>query len=329
MKKKILLFLVLFFISSSNVMAAGCVSSFTASGSTRRANGHQSQWFNNGSYETTGGSVSDSCFSISGGGSVVNVKASGGTFQFSPQKTGTATVTYTLSASCSCSKKSISKTAYFKFSEWGLNSLEVKGYTLSPKFYNMTMEYTITVPENVNTVDLVLYPIEKGASIKVNGISASAGNVTAQIINNKITILVTTSVGDARTTTISVKRGGVVASCDYSTEEAAEAQAKKECTNYNITMDRSTGCYTYNCLSSDSSSKSTSSKSSSSTSSSKKSSSIMSSKISSDSSDDNPETGSAEMYLIWFLGFAAVGYAVWYYKNVKNMDNIDNNPNAN
>ena len=284
MKKSmiLLIFLFSFFLLSDDVMAdktSNCIASLSPVGSNRRAYGHQSQWFSNGSY-TVKGSVSSNCVTVSGyNSSIVKLNISGTSFTFSPQKTGQTTATYTASASCTCSGSEIKKSVTFTFSEWGLASLSVNGYSLDPKFYDMTKEYTISVPSNVNTVTLNFSPNEKSAKLKVNGISVSSGdNVQAEIINNKITISVTTSVGRTDVTTISVRRDG---SLPASSEEKSI--------------------------------QSTSSKSSSS---SKKS--YNSTTSSSSSFDENPDAGSAEMFIVWFLGIAAVGYSVYYFKAIKN-----------
>ena len=276
MKKRLLIitFLCLLLIPNNKVLAAkttNCISNFTFSGSTRRYRGHQTQWFKNGTYTVKGTVNESSCFSFSGGGSIVKfqVAADKDEIQFSPQNGGVANVSATLKSSCSCSGTDEIKNAVFTFSEWGLSSLKVTGYSLSPKFDNMISEYTITVPTNINTVDLEINPNESNAKIKVNGKSISGNNTTAEIINNKISIEVTTSVGDARTTVINVKRSAYASIAPNSSSKASS----------------SSKAYI---------------------------------PVNSARNDDNPDAGSAEMFIIWFLGIAAIGYSVYYFKTVKN-----------
>ncbi len=347
MRKKILLFLILFFIFSPNVLAANnCISSISPNGSMRRANGHQSQWFSNGSF-VSNGTVSSSCISISGySSSVVNLRVSGNSFQFSPQGTGQTSATYTVSPSCSCSGSAISKTVVFTFSEWGLRGLVVSGYELSPNFSNMVSEYSITVPTNVDSVTLSFAPLESRASVKLNGtLITSYYDVKANIINNKIEINVTTSVGDSRTTVIKVKRSAAAASSSksnlfvcpsgtYSTRGLAEYSALKSCAYTYTSSSDSNGCWVFNCdpLPNDNSTVEPASSSQSSKSSSKVSSKTSSAKPSSSSRyieptsypdedyDDSPETGSADIIIVAVLLSFTFAYSFWYYRNYKNMN---------
>ena len=152
-----------------------CVQSLNVSGSTRRSNGHQEQWFDMGEYTISGkGSVDSSCFQINKSSSIVNVQLVGTKFSFSPQSHGNASVTISVSPSCTCSGETISRTAGFTFSEWGLLDLSIAGYDLSPAFNNMKTEYTATVPNEVT-------------SIKINGKSVDGGSeITISINDTKV-----------------------------------------------------------------------------------------------------------------------------------------------
>lgn len=202
MNKKILFFLLILFFNIVTVNAA-CVENLSGvKGMTYRTNGHQNQWLQGmGSYTSQGGAVSSSCISISSS-SIVKVKVSGTTFYFSPQAHGNADINISVSAGCTCSGTAISKSVHFKLSEWGLGGLEVKGYSLSPTFYNGTYNYTIHVPSNVNSVDVTAKPNEAAAKVEITGDKDIAAN------GNKISIKVTTIEGDARTYTISVVKDG-------------------------------------------------------------------------------------------------------------------------
>lgn len=204
--------------------SAACVENLSGvKGMTYRTYGHQNQWLQGmGSYTSQGGAVANSCFTISSS-SIVKVKVEGTMFYFSPQAHGNADINISVSANCSCSKKVISKTVHFKLSEWGLKKLEVNGYSLSPIFYNGTYNYTIHVPENVNSVQVIAIPNEDAANVKITGDKDLAAN------DNKIIINVTTIENDPRTYTISViKDGGSAAG-------SASASSKPSSSSKNVT----------------------------------------------------------------------------------------------
>lgn len=198
--KKIFVIFVLILLSLSKVDAA-CVKDLTVTGTRYRTNGHQNQCLPYiGGYTTEGeGSVSSSCFSISTS-PIVIVKLDGTNFCFSPQAHGNATITITVAADCSCSGEAMSKPISFKLSEWGLRSLSITGYDISPEFNNSKYEYTATVPNNVTSVEINPVALDYDSEIKVTG------NDNLQVGENKVKINVVTPQGDSRDYFITVIR---------------------------------------------------------------------------------------------------------------------------
>ena len=194
----------LFIIGS--MKASACVRSIAFSGSSRRVNGHQSQWFNNGSVNYEGSVPSTDCFVFTNNpNDVVTVRTNGKIFQFNPHKIGTATVSVSVKSSCLCSGVgSITRSGYFVLSEWGLKSLSVDNYSISPKFYNGTMNYTLSVPYEASTINVKATPNQSNSSM--TGTGQRSLNVGA----NKIEVYVKTPQGDGRTYTITVTRGNII-----------------------------------------------------------------------------------------------------------------------
>ena len=187
------------------IKANACVNSIAISGSTRRVNGHQTQWFNNGSVNYSGSVPSTSCFNISGGGDVVTVKTDGKIFQFQPKKIGTATVTVSVNSSCLCSGVSpISRSVYFILSEWGLKSLSIDNYSISPTFYNATFTYTANVPYETTSVNV------KATANQSNSTLKGTGTHSLNVGKNTITVNVKTPQGDSRDYTVIVNRSSMV-----------------------------------------------------------------------------------------------------------------------
>lgn len=195
----LLLFIsLLFFITTYKVKA--CVKSLDVRGSTYRVQGHQNMWLPNGSFSYEGSLPSSSCFHISSS-DIVTVRVSGSNFQFQPHKFGNADITVSVDKSCLCDGiSSLSKTVHFMLSEWGLRNLEVVGYQISPAFYNGTMDYTLTVPNNVDEIT-----IKAAANYSTSKITG-AGKRKLNVGTNKLVINVVTVEGDSRDYTITVTR---------------------------------------------------------------------------------------------------------------------------
>ena len=194
----LLLTLTIFFISSTKVSA--CVKSLNVNGSTYRVQGHQSMWLPNGSFSYEGSLPPSSCFHISSS-DIVTVRVSGSNFQFQPHKFGNADITVSVDKSCLCDGiSSLSKTVHFKLSEWGLRSLEVVGYQISPAFYNGTMDYTLTVPNNVDEITIKASPNYSTSTV------TGTGKRKLNVGTNKLVINVVTVEGDSRNYTITVTR---------------------------------------------------------------------------------------------------------------------------
>lgn len=83
-----------------------------------------------------------------------------------------------------------------------LESLTVDGYALTPTFdVNMTTEYTLTVSENISSINISASPVNKSASVSGTGtISLTEGS-------NLVSIVVTAQNGNTRTYNITVNRG--------------------------------------------------------------------------------------------------------------------------
>ncbi|MBQ9854067.1 MAG: cadherin-like beta sandwich domain-containing protein, partial [Bacilli bacterium] len=164
-----------------------------------RANGHQSQSLSLGSYSSEGGAVPSSCFSASSSGAVsVGVSSSG--FSFTPKGVGTGSAVISVSADCTCSGSAMSRSVSFTFTEWGLRSLKIKGYDISPEFYNMTMEYTAIVPNSVTSLEIEAVANDRGSKIKITG------HDNLQVGENEVIITVTTPESISRDYIIKVTR---------------------------------------------------------------------------------------------------------------------------
>lgn len=233
--KKIIYVLICFIIFCPVAFAeTSCISSVTVSGKNQRTSDFNSEWNMNGSYT---GSLAKGCEIkyVTGNENVVKVKTENSTFYFSPQGTGTTTVTVTVPSKCTCSGAEIKKTAYFNFSEWGLQSLSIDGYELSPTFNKDNFDYTINAPADLEEVSLSLAPNEQGATIKVNNIAINGLSTTTKIINDKILIKVTTSTGRNDTITVNVKRTSSPSSSTASTASSI----KEKSSNNNSTPPKS------------------------------------------------------------------------------------------
>ena len=199
MKKRYLIIILLLFIYL-NVSAESCVTGLNVTGKTYRVNGHQSMWLPNGNFTYRGTLPPSSCFSISSS-DIVSVRVSGSNFQFQPHKFGNASITVSVNSSCLCDgRSSLSKTVYFKLSEWGLKKLAVRGYQISPKFYNGTMDYTLKVPYSTDEIIIEAEPNWPTSTIKGDG------KRKLNVGKNKLVINVTTTQGDSRDYTITVTR---------------------------------------------------------------------------------------------------------------------------
>lgn len=233
MKKKllkiILLVMLLFQVKS---VSAACISSLDVKGVSYRTNGHQNQCLTGyvGSYSTSGtGTINNaSCISISQS-SIVNVRVNGNTFCFSPQAHGNADVTISVKASCSCSGSAISKTIHFNLSEWGLRSLEVVGYSLSPVFYNGTFNYTVTVPKNVNSIEIKATPNQSDSKMTGLGVKELTNG------ENKFTINVTTPQGNSKNYYVTVVHGDTTDTPKPSSSSSSSTKPSSSQTNSNTT----------------------------------------------------------------------------------------------
>lgn len=222
--KKIFVAIITILLMVTKVNAT-CVDSLNVKGVTYRTNGHQNQCLTGymGGYTTAttkAGTVDSSCFTI-GSSSIVKVRLNGTQFCFSPQAHGTASIKISVAARCTCSGQAISKTVSFKLSEWGLKSLSITGYDISPKFYNGTFKYTATVPNKVTSVEVNATANDKNSKIKVTG------NDNLQVGENKITINVVTPQGDSRNYYITVTRstGNDVPGSSTGTDDNAGANS--------------------------------------------------------------------------------------------------------
>ncbi len=190
----------LFIIGS--IKASACISGVSLVGSTRRVNGHQSQTFPAGSFSGT--PPRSGCFHFSGQNGIVELHLTSSGFTFTPKKIGTTTAKVTVDADCSCSGSVLTSTAYYCFSEWGLKSLSVTGYSISPTFYNGTFNYTLSVPYETNKITVNASPNQSNSTM------SGTGEHTLNLGDNKITINVKTPQGDSRNYYITVTRGQAI-----------------------------------------------------------------------------------------------------------------------
>lgn len=82
-----------------------------------------------------------------------------------------------------------------------LESLSISGYELTPKFSADVKEYSLTITEDVEKLDITAEPEDKNAEVKIEG------NENLLIGENTIKIIVTAEDGTERTYTLNVTKG--------------------------------------------------------------------------------------------------------------------------
>lgn len=82
-----------------------------------------------------------------------------------------------------------------------LESLSISGYELTPKFSADVKEYSLTITENVEKLDITAEPEDENAEVKIEG------NENLLIGENTIKIIVTAEDGTERTYTLNVTKG--------------------------------------------------------------------------------------------------------------------------
>lgn len=82
-----------------------------------------------------------------------------------------------------------------------LESLSISGYELTPKFSADVKEYSLTITENVEKLDITAEPEDENAEVKIEG------NENLLIGENTIKVIVTAEDGTERTYTLNVTKG--------------------------------------------------------------------------------------------------------------------------
>ncbi len=139
------------------------------------------------------------------------------TYTLKSKKSGTGTIglraaqmydyTSTGSAAVESSKGSVSITAKTQAeieasysTNADLSNLSVEGYELSPEFSKNTLEYELTVPNDVEKVNVVANKADGSASIK------GAGEVELSEGSNKVEVVVTAQKGNTKTYVLNITR---------------------------------------------------------------------------------------------------------------------------
>lgn len=144
------------------------------------------------------------------------------TFVFKALKTGSTNISFTQGkltdassvVTTSYTSKSITITGALS-SNNNLASLKVEGYTITPTFDKATVNYSLTVPNSVSSVNIVATAEEATSTI------SGTGTKTVSVGNNTMPITVTAENGSSKTYTIIIKR---------------EAEAKVETSTNNTTQ---------------------------------------------------------------------------------------------
>lgn len=205
MKKKYLVVMIIIFFICIPKIHAECINDLNGiNGVSYRTNGHQNVYLCGymGTYTTrTSGSGQNCKPTLSDyRESLIKVQFEGNELCFSPQAHGNGSVTVKVSSNCSCTGNEIKKTVNFVLSEWGLSSLQIVGYELTPKFYNGTRNYTVTVPKSVTSVEVNAVANDRGSAIKITG------NKDLKIGTNKIVVNVKTPEGVSTEYTVTLTR---------------------------------------------------------------------------------------------------------------------------
>lgn len=132
-----------------------------------------------------------------------------------------------------------------KSSDATLESLDVSGFTLNPSFKKNTTTYSITVNNNITSLDVTAVPTDSKATVKVQG------NSNWKVGVNPIVITVTAEDGTTKTYTVNVTRkslGGETTNTDTPKDDdnylndievtngKLSPQFNREVTEYNITV---------------------------------------------------------------------------------------------
>ena len=132
-----------------------------------------------------------------------------------------------------------------KNSDASLKSLDISGFTLTPRFNKNTTTYSIGVSNNITGLDVTAIPTDENATVRIIGNTNWVEGV------NPVKIIVTAEDGTTRTYTINVTRassnGGIKAVTDGSTSNnylqslvinngELKPQFNKNTSNYNVVI---------------------------------------------------------------------------------------------
>lgn len=199
-KNTLLLIAIAFIIILYPKSVKACFSSASFSSSLlNRKNGHQNECRSFGVFE---GSGTNDCFSFGGAsnGPIVRLSALGGKPCFYSIGHGTSTFTVTVAARCMCNNIAVSRNITITLTEWGLSSLSVEGYNISPKFHNSVKEYSLSVPNNINSINI------KASGNDASSTITGTGTVSLNVGSNIFKIRVKTPQNISTDYTLTVTR---------------------------------------------------------------------------------------------------------------------------
>ena len=182
------IFLILYLLIGITSVKAGCYKYARAGGISNRTNGHQTDCRSFGTFNVEG-TVDKSCFTTlsSSNESVVRLGFSGSKPCFYSVGHGIATATISIKASCMCSGVAYSETFTVNLSEWGLRNIGVEGIK-TIRIDDKVKTYTITVPANVSSVNVIATPNDKRSKVVGTGVkNLVTGNNTFKVSVTSIT----------------------------------------------------------------------------------------------------------------------------------------------
>lgn len=182
------LFLVLYLLIGITSVKAGCYKYVKVGGISNRTNGHQNECRSFGTFNVEG-TVDRSCFTTlsSSNESVVKLGFSGNKPCFKSLGHGIATATISIKASCMCNGIAYSETFKVNLSEWGLRNIGVEGIE-TIKIDDKVETYTIIVPANVNSVNVIATANDKKSKVVGTGVkNLVTGNNTFKVSVTSIT----------------------------------------------------------------------------------------------------------------------------------------------
>ena len=182
------LFLILYLLIGITSVKAGCYKYVKVGGISNRTNGHQNECRSFGKFNAEG-QIDKSCFTTlsTSNSSIVQLAFENGIPCFKSLGHGIATATISIKASCMCNKIAYDETFTINLSEWGLKNIGVEGIK-TIKIDDKVKTYTITVPSNVNSVNVIATANDKRSKIVGTGVkNLVTGDNTFEVSVTSIT----------------------------------------------------------------------------------------------------------------------------------------------